>query len=118
MDQETTDSAARYNKNKPRWSLVDFKSVEPIVRVLEFGAMKYAPENWKKGLDKAELAESLLRHSMSLANGEENDPESGLPHIGHIMCNCMFYQYHSTNNSFKNKSDSEKFPKPLQHHSV
>ena len=27
-------------------------------------------------------------------DGQENDPESGLPHIGHILCNAMFYQFH------------------------
>lgn len=118
MAQETIGRGERRNENKPRWSLVDFKSIEPLVKVLEFGAVKYAPDNWKKGFDKQELTESLLRHAMELANGQENDSESGLPLVGHIMCNAMFYQYHSDHNSFKNKSNEEKFPKPLQHHSV
>ena len=34
-------------------------------------------------------------------SGEQNDPESGLPHAGHILCNMMFYEYH------KNKNKSE-----------
>lgn len=33
--------AKRYNDGKLKWSLVDFESLEPMVRVLEFGAKKY-----------------------------------------------------------------------------
>jgi len=86
-------TALRYNKNKPQWSLVNFKSLEPMVQVLEFGAKKYSRDNWKKGLNKNEVLESLARHLFALIDGEEFDQESGLPHIGHIMCNAMFYQY-------------------------
>ena len=38
MDKE---QALRYNEGKPQWSLVDFKSLEPLVEVLGFGAKKY-----------------------------------------------------------------------------
>ena len=33
--------ADRYNNNKPKWPLIDFKSLEPLVRVLEYGCIKY-----------------------------------------------------------------------------
>ena len=59
-----------------------------------FGAKKYAPENWKKGLDRTEILESAQRHLIALFDGEENDSESGLSHAGHILCNMMFYVYH------------------------
>lgn len=88
----------RYNEGKPRWSLVDFKSLEPMVKVLEFGALKYAPDNWKKGLSVKSTIESLLRHTFALLEGEMNDKESKLPHIGHILCNAMFISYLIENN--------------------
>jgi hypothetical protein len=88
-----TATGLRYNNDKLKWSYVHFKSLEPMVRVLEFGAKKYAPFNWQKGLKKEEILESMMRHITAMIDGEVNDPESGLPHIGHIMCNCMFYQY-------------------------
>lgn len=80
----------RYNQGKLKWSLVDFESLEPLVQVLMFGAKKYAPGNWKKGLKINEIMESSLRHTFAYLNGEDKDPESGLPHLGHIMCNIMF----------------------------
>jgi hypothetical protein len=88
-----TTQGLRYNNGKLRWSLVHFKSIEPLVRVLMFGATKYDDNNWKKGLPPKEVLESMQRHLAALIDGEINDPESGLPHIGHIQCNAMFYQF-------------------------
>lgn len=87
------DRAARYNEGKPKWSFVDFDALEPMVRVLEQGAKKYSPDNWKNGQSTTELMESLMRHYVAYMRGEDNDPESGLPHIGHILCNAMFVSY-------------------------
>ncbi|MDK7375491.1 MULTISPECIES: dATP/dGTP diphosphohydrolase domain-containing protein [Weeksella] len=86
-------SAVRYNGEKLRWSLVDFDALEDMVKVLEFGAKKYADNNWKKGLFTTEICESLIRHLTAYMRGEDIDPESGLPHTGHILCNAMFLSY-------------------------
>ena len=51
-------------------------------------------ENWKLGLDKKEILDSLMRHVVSLLDGKEYDDESKLHHIGHIMANAMFYSYY------------------------
>lgn len=83
----------RYNDGKLKWTYVHFGSLEPMVKVLMFGAQKYEPFNWQKGLKKDEILESMQRHLGKLIDGEENDPESGLHHIGHIMCNAMFWSY-------------------------
>jgi hypothetical protein len=91
------EKGLRYNEGKRKWSLVHFKSLEPMIEVLEFGAKKYAVDNWKKGFDQKEILESLQRHLAKLFDGEEIDSESGLHHIGHIMCNAMFYSYYIKN---------------------
>lgn len=91
------DFALRYNHGKPKWSLVHFASLEPMVRVLEFGAKQYAPDNWKKGFPDRDLMECMQRHLAAMLDGEENDPETGLPHQAHIMCNCMFLSYQQLN---------------------
>jgi len=86
-------SALRYNGGKLRWSLVDFDALEDMVKVLDFGAKKYADNNWKKGLKTPEIFESMMRHMTAYMRGEDIDPESGLPHTGHILCNAMFLSY-------------------------
>jgi hypothetical protein len=91
--QEYKTKALRYNQGKLKWSLVHFRSLEPMVKVLMYGANKYAKDNWKKGLDRQEILDSMQRHLASLIDGQEIDPESQEHHIGHIMCNCLFYSY-------------------------
>ena len=103
ITESSNEKGLRYNSNKLKWSLVHFKSLEPMVRVLEFGAKKYTPDNWKKGLDKKEILESILRHTADLMDGKEIDEESGLPIMGHIQCNAMFYNYFYTNKTITNE---------------
>lgn len=87
------EKGSRYNKNKPKWSLVSWSALEPMVKVLEFGAEKYAPWNWTKGLKYTEICESMLRHVYAFLDGENDDKESKLSHVGHILCNAMFLSY-------------------------
>jgi hypothetical protein len=100
------EEALRYNAGKGKWSLVDYQSLMPMVKVLEFGALKYSPDNWKKGLNRKEILESMMRHLAALMDGEECDQESTIAHMGHIQCNAMFYNYHQRNNSFTDNTKS------------
>lgn len=90
--------ALRYNDGKVQWSLVDFKSLEPFVRVLEFGAKKYSKDNWKQEMDLDKILDSAQRHMASMIDGENIDQESGLQHAAHVICNMMFYIYHYNKN--------------------
>ena len=85
----------RKNDGKLKWSLVSMTALEPMVKVLMFGAEKYSSHNWRKGLKYSEISESLQRHLNAFMEGENNDPESKLSHIGHILCNAMFLSYMS-----------------------
>lgn len=83
----------RKNDGKLKWSLVSYKALEPMVEVLMFGAKKYSSWNWAKGLKYTEVCESLQRHLCAFLQGEDDDPESKLHHVGHILCNAMFLSY-------------------------
>ena len=91
--KENSNQALRYNNGKLQWSLVDFDSLEGLVRVLEAGAKKYSKNNWKKGMPVTQVSESLMRHLFAFLKGEDVDPESGCRHISHVMCNAMFIEY-------------------------
>ena len=88
-----SEQALRYNTGKRRWTLVDFKSLESMVEVLEYGENKYDKWNWCKGMPVSAVSESLLRHMFAFLDGEDKDPESGIDHLGHIMSNAMFLSY-------------------------
>lgn len=91
----------RFNQGKLQWHLVDFRALVPMVQVLMFGKNKYAEDQWKNGLSKKEILDSLHRHTFAMLSGELVDPESGELHIGHALCNLLFYSYFTTVNTEK-----------------
>jgi hypothetical protein len=59
--------------------------------VLTYGAQKYAPEGWRSVPDaEARYTGALMRHLEEWRTGEVIDPESGLPHLAHVLCNAAF----------------------------
>ncbi len=83
----------RKNEGKLRWSLAHYPAIEEMLKVLEFGAAKYAKDGWKKGLKREENLDSMQRHLAEMMKGIEIDSESGHHHIGHLMCCAMFHYY-------------------------
>ena len=72
------------------YDLVPFQEMtEAYVRVAEFGAKKYEPWNWSKGLSRVQILGSLLRHTFAYLRGEETDKDSGLSHTDHILWNAV-----------------------------
>jgi hypothetical protein len=83
----------RYNEGKSRVDLLDPAWLEDVGMVLEFGARKYAQNNWRGGIPISGIVSSLLRHTFALMRGEEMDKESGLRHTAHLSCNAMFLHW-------------------------
>lgn len=88
------DIAVKYDKEKPRMDLLDWQALDGLASVLTFGAQKYSPNNWRKGMDQQRLVGALLRHLSAIQQGELIDKESGLPHIDHVGCNWMFLSWY------------------------
>jgi hypothetical protein len=88
-------SGARYNINKPDLSLIPLCTLEDEARVWMYGKQKYAAWNWAKGMDWSIPLACALRHLSAWQRGEENDQESGLPHLAHAMCNLRMLTLYS-----------------------
>lgn len=80
----------KHDQGKAPMSLLDRHALEQIAAVLGFGAKKYAAHNWRGGIAYSRLLDAALRHLMAFADGEDLDPESGLPHVAHAGCCIMF----------------------------
>lgn len=99
--------AVKHDGGKPDWSLVPFEALEGMVRVLEFGANKYARNNWREngGFSYRRVLTACVRHLFAYMRGEDLDPESGLSHIHHAQCNLLFMAFYLTNKKEFTKDD-------------
>lgn len=80
----------KHDTGKAPLSLLDRHAMEQIGAVLAFGAKKYAAHNWRGGIAYSRLLDAALRHLYAFADGEDLDPESGLPHVAHAGCCVVF----------------------------
>ena len=92
-DQVATESnqEAKADKGKPRPSLVQPALIRADMGVREYGCQKYhKPDNWRN-VEASRYWDALLRHVLAAWDDwQAVDPESGLPHLHHIICNAGF----------------------------
>lgn len=76
-------------------------ALDLVCQVLEHGAAKYSPNNWRTAADdlvafRREYFSAIVRHLTADANGagETIDPDSGLPHMSHAICSGLFWTWH------------------------
>ena len=83
------DLGAKDTKGKLRYSLLTPKALKAIIAVREYGGIKYKdPTNYAK-VPPMDFWEAGVRHLFKMHEGEEIDPESGLPHSHHALCSLM-----------------------------
>lgn len=81
----------KHDQGKPQWNLLPWVALAEVVEVLTFGAVKYAPENWRHVADPINrYSAAALRHISAFMRGEERDPETGLHHLAHATCCLLF----------------------------
>lgn len=90
-------SGARFNDGKPDFSLIPMVTLEDEARVWGYGKAKYAAWNWAKGMPWSVPFACAMRHMAAWQRGEECDPESGLPHLAHAMCNLRMLTLYASN---------------------
>ena len=81
----------KLDAGKPRWSLLPWNALGAVVSVLEFGARKYAPGNWRHVPDaRTRYFDAAQRHLLAWWSGEKSDPETQFPHLAHALCCLLF----------------------------
>ena len=85
----------KHDSQKLRMSLIPNGTLAEVVKVLEFGAEKYSPDNWKHVDDaRTRYFDAAQRHIMTWwDNDNQTDPESGRHHLAHAICCLLFLMW-------------------------
>lgn len=83
-------AGVKFDAGKLRWSLLPWEAITGVLRIIEYGAIKYAPRNWERGLDWSRCYDAAMRHIDAWWRREENDPDTGMSHLWHAATNIIF----------------------------
>jgi len=88
---EAAEKGMKFDSGKLDYTLVPWHGMDEVVKVLEFGAKKYARDNWRfvEHAHTRYLA-AAFRHIIKYNEGEFVDQETGLSHLAHATC-CMLF---------------------------
>jgi len=101
----------KFDSAKLRWSLLPLRAVEDVVKVLEFGARKYAPDNWMKVPNARERYwDAAMRHMVEWKAGDKKDGETGVSHLAHAICCLLFMLW------FDQRDDSSEVDALMEDH--
>ena len=105
------DGGRKDDGGKDPWHLLPWDAVRGIVKVLRFGADKYQPRNWEKGMDWSRCYSACIRHLTAWFHGEPKDADTGYSHLWHAGCCILFliaYEIRGSGNDDRPNMDSAK----------
>lgn len=80
---QLSQQGVKYDEGKPDLTILPKALLDETAKVMMYGANKYERDNYKKGFPITRTLAAALRHIYSYLDKEDNDPESGLSHLGH-----------------------------------
>lgn len=91
LELEETWVGKKHDQGKLRFDLIPDVVVRELARILTYGSKKYADDSWQQ-VDPftPRYYAALCRHLSAWRLGEGIDPESGLHHLSHALCNLAF----------------------------
>jgi hypothetical protein len=80
----------RYGLAKPSLTYVPPVGLFEVGRVMEIGAAKYGPMNWRKDpVSYSTYVNGALRHLLLAWDGEDFDRETKIKHLAHAAANLL-----------------------------
>lgn len=84
----------KHDAGKDQWDLLPWDVLPLVVRGLMGGARVHGAHNWEQGISRERLFNATQRHLTAWFLGEwlntEEDNDPPLPHLAHVVCNCLF----------------------------
>lgn len=84
-----TSIGMKDSNGKLRYEYIPLGPLRELAKVYTYGATKYAPRNWQKGVPDDDAHGALLRHVLAGMDGVEEDEESGCLHYAHAAFWCF-----------------------------
>lgn len=86
---DTTNPKDLLGSKKPSMWLIPQSALVLMAKVMELGAKKYGPYNWRdKQVRGTVYVSAAQRHLASWLDGDSTDEESGVSHLAHVMACC------------------------------
>lgn len=83
-------TAIKHDQGKNRFTLLQGRALEEVMKVGEMGARKYGDHNYRKGMNISRYINAAFRHLFAwVFRNEDIDSESGLSHLAHASWNLL-----------------------------
>lgn len=105
---ELLSEGTKADEGKVPFDLLSPDFLDGVSRVLAFGAQRYAPYNWALGIKYSRVYAALQRHLWAFWGGEDNDEETGMPHLWHAGC-CLMFLTHYEMNDYEEFNDKPNY---------
>lgn len=91
-EQLPKTEGVKNDTGKLPYELLPSDAIEEILKVLQFGAKKYAARNWELGMDWSRPFAALMRHMWAWFRRENGgrDSETGTSHLANAGCCLLF----------------------------
>ena len=98
-EKERNKPGVKDDAQKLNYELIPPEAIKGLAQVLTFGANKYTRNGWQIVPDARDrYTGALMRHLEAWRSGEMIDPETGINHMYHVLCNAAFLGYFDDNN--------------------
>jgi len=106
------DQQWKRDEGKPRLDLLPTPALAKTADVFEYGTHKYEPWSWRKHpAEPNRWYASTMRHLFAWVEGEETDPESGLPHLAHATADLLIMLQIKEDRDYREETSSTLKPK-------
>lgn len=85
----TSNTGGEKGVKAARFDLVPVGPLTTVAELYGKGAEKYAPHNWTRGYEWSKSYAALMRHATQFWGGEDNDAETGLPHMASVAFHAL-----------------------------
>jgi len=106
----TSSTGGQKGKKLARYDLIPVQPLWDVAELYGYGASKYQEaRNWERGYDWSLSYAALQRHANLFWSREDNDEETGLPHLAAVAFHALaLMEYARTHPEFDNRPEASK----------